>query len=50
VPEPKVSVAGESALWVDPAEFPAHHDVAELGRALAAGLHGERLQVVKPCC
>ena len=27
VPPPRVSVAGESALWVDPAEIPAADDV-----------------------
>ena len=29
-------VAGESVLFVDPAEIPAHADVAKLGQALAA--------------
>jgi integrase len=42
LPTPKVSVAGESALWVDPAEIPAGDDIGKLGRALAAGRHGER--------
>ncbi|HUD39343.1 MAG TPA: site-specific integrase [Streptosporangiaceae bacterium] len=42
LPAPKVTVAGEAALWVAPAEIPADNDVAELGRALAAGRHGER--------
>ena len=42
LPAPAVSVAGESALWVDPAEIPSDDDVAKLGLALAAGLHGER--------
>jgi hypothetical protein len=37
LPAPKVSVAGESVLWIDPAEVPADDDVARLGRALAAG-------------
>jgi integrase len=37
-----VSVAGESGLWVDPAEIPADSDIDKLSRALAAGLHGER--------
>jgi integrase len=32
---PKVTVAGESPLFVDPAEIPAHADVAKLGQALA---------------
>ena len=41
-PPPRVTVAGESALWVDPAEIPADDDVAGLGRALAAGRHGDR--------
>jgi hypothetical protein len=40
MPAPRVSVAGESALWVDPAEIPPADDVAGLGRALAAGRHG----------
>jgi integrase len=35
-PPPVVTVAGESALFVDPAEIPAAADVAGLGRALAA--------------
>ncbi len=42
MPPPRVTVAGESALWVDPAEVPADHDVAGLGHALAAGRHGDR--------
>ena len=41
-PRPRVSVAGESALWVDPAEIPSDGDIGKLGRALAAGRHGER--------
>jgi integrase len=36
-----VSVAGESALFVDPGEIPADADVARLGQALAAGRRGE---------
>jgi integrase len=32
---PTVTVAGESPLFVDPAEIPGHADVAKLGRALA---------------
>jgi integrase len=35
-------VAGESALFVDPAEIPADAEVARLGQALAAGRHGDR--------
>jgi len=42
LPPPRVSVAGESALWVDPAEIPASEDIAKLGRALARGRNGER--------
>jgi integrase len=42
LPAPAVSVAGESVQWVDPAEIPSDADVAKLGRALAAGAHGDR--------
>jgi integrase len=42
LPPPRVSVAGESGLWVDPAEIPSAGDVERLGKALAAGRHGER--------
>jgi integrase len=42
LPPPQVSIAGESALWVDPAEIPADADIARLGQALAAGRHGDR--------
>jgi hypothetical protein len=42
LPAPRVSVAGESGLWVDPVEIPADGDIGKLGRALAAGRHGER--------
>jgi len=42
MPPPRVTVAGESALWVDPAEVPADVDVARLGQALATGRHGDR--------
>ena len=34
-PEPAASIAGEAALYVDPAEIPAPADVARLGQALA---------------
>ncbi len=37
-----MTVSGESALWVDPAEIPAGADIGKLGQALAAGRHGER--------
>ena len=40
-PGPQVAVAGESALFVDPAEIPADHDVARLGQALARGRRGD---------
>jgi len=42
LPVPQVSTAGESPLWVDPAEIPADGDICKLGRALAAGRHGDR--------
>jgi len=42
LPAPRVTVSGESALWVDPAEIPADADIGKLGQALAAGWHGER--------
>jgi integrase len=42
LPALRVSVAGESALWVDPAEIPAGGDIGKLGQALAAGRHGDR--------
>jgi hypothetical protein len=42
LPAPAVSVAGESVLWVDPAEIPSDGDIGELGLALAAGRHGDR--------
>jgi integrase len=37
---PPVTVAGESALFVDPADIPASADVASLGHALRAGRRG----------
>ena len=42
LPAPRVTVAGESALWVDPDQIPADADIGKLGQALAAGRHGER--------
>jgi len=42
LPAPAVSVAGESAQWVDPAEIPSDGDIARLGRALAGRAHGDR--------
>ena len=41
LPAQRAAAAGESPLWVDPAEIPASADVDRLGRALAAGLHGD---------
>jgi hypothetical protein len=34
-PPPATAIAGESPLFVDPAEIPAHADVTRLGQALA---------------
>jgi len=42
LPAPQVAVAGESTLFVDPAEIPADADIARLAQALAAGRHGDR--------
>ena len=42
LPAQRVTVSGESALWVDPAEIPSGSDIGKLGRALADGRHGER--------
>ncbi len=42
LPSQRVTVSGESALWVDPAEIPSGSDIGKLGRALAGGLHGDR--------
>jgi integrase len=42
LPTLAVTVAGESSLWVDPAEIPSDDDVLLLGKALAAGAHGDR--------
>jgi integrase len=42
LPATQVTVAGESGLWVDPTEIPSDGDIGKLGRALAAGTHGER--------
>jgi len=41
LPAPVVSVAGESGLWVDPAEIPSAADVGALGAALGAGRRGD---------
>ena len=42
LPAPNMSVAGESSLWVDPAEIPSATEVAELGQAVAEGRYGDR--------
>ena len=42
LPVPKVSTAGESALWVYPSGIPSAGDVERLGQALAAGRHGDQ--------
>jgi integrase len=46
LPAPAVSVAGESPLWVDPAEIPSTADVARLAHALSAGPFGERYELM----
>jgi hypothetical protein len=40
IPAPAVTVAGEAAQWVDPAEIPSDDDVAKLGHFLATGSTG----------
>jgi integrase len=40
-PGPPVSIAGESAQFVDPAEIPDGADVGRLGQALARGRYGD---------
>jgi integrase len=42
LPPPEVTVAGESRSWVDPAAIPSDDDIGKLGQALAAGVHGDR--------
>lgn len=42
LPAPAVTVAGEAAQWVDPAEIPSDDDVAKLGRFLTTGTYGDR--------
>jgi hypothetical protein len=46
MPALQVSVAGESALLVDPGEIPAGAEVARLGQALAAGRRGDRNELM----
>ena len=40
-PAPQVTLQGESAQFVDPAQIPSAADVARLGQALAAGRRGD---------
>ena len=46
LPAPVVSVAGESAQWVDPAEIPSDGDISKLGWALAAGVRGDLYELM----
>jgi integrase len=46
LPEPRVTVAGESGLFVDAAEIPSAVDVARLGVAMAAGRRGNRNELM----
>jgi hypothetical protein len=41
-----VTVAGESALWVDPGEIPSDDDVAMLGLALGDGARGDLYELM----
>jgi integrase len=45
-PGPQVSVQGESAQFVGPAEIPSHADVAKLGQALAQGPRGDLYELM----
>jgi integrase len=42
----QITVAGESGLWVDPAEVPANEDIGKLGLTLAGGADGERYELM----
>jgi hypothetical protein len=46
LPPASVCIAGESAMWVDPAEIPADGDIGKLGQALAGGRDGERYELM----
>jgi len=46
LPAQPVTTAGESTQWVDLAEIPSASDVTVLGRALAAGRHGEQHELM----
>lgn len=46
LPTSAVTVAGESALWVDPAEIPDASDITKLGLALAAADRGDLYELM----
>jgi hypothetical protein len=46
LPAVQVSVAGETALWVDPAEIPTDSDIAKLGLALATLDRGDLYELM----
>jgi integrase len=46
VPEPQVSVSGETAQYIDPGEIPAAVDVAGLSKALAARERGDLYELM----
>ena len=46
LPAVQITVAGESGLWVDPAEIPANEDIGKLGLALASGVNGVRYELM----
>jgi hypothetical protein len=41
-PELAASVAGESVVFVDPSEIPAHADVAKLGQVVMASVRDDQ--------
>jgi integrase len=45
-PTARETVAGESVLWVDPAEIPSDDDIGRLGQALARGRHGDHHELM----
>ena len=44
LPAQRITVSGESALWVDRAEIPSDSDIGTLGRALGTGLWGSEIR------
>jgi hypothetical protein len=46
LPASQVCVAGESVLWVDPAEIPADSDIAKVGLALSARDRGDQYELM----